>query len=81
MNKGEGKMIQTIKRAISKENEYFLIIYLAPEGTITQRKIKILKVKEEKVIAYCYLRKGVRTFQLEQILGLEEVADVKARVI
>ena len=38
---------------------------------ITQRKVKILKIKEDDIEAYCYLRKQIRHFKKENILAAQ----------
>ena len=45
------------------------IIYESQSKQLTQRKIKILEIQDDKIKAYCYLRDQVRTFQLDQILS------------
>ncbi|RWZ60403.1 hypothetical protein EQV77_03670 [Halobacillus fulvus] len=46
------------------------MIYLTNEGTATQRIIRVMKVKESHIIAYCFLKKEVRTFKKENILSI-----------
>jgi len=38
---------------------------------ITQRKIKVLKIKDNDIEAYCYLRHGIRHFRKDNILAVE----------
>ncbi|WP_223700626.1 hypothetical protein [Sutcliffiella deserti] len=49
------------------------IIYMAKNGTITQRNITILKLTNLSVIAYCHLRKTNRTFLYENILSFAPI--------
>jgi len=46
------------------------IIYESKSQVMSKRTIHILGIKDEYVIAYCYLRKGVRRFNQQRILGL-----------
>ncbi|GAA0336900.1 hypothetical protein GCM10008967_29020 [Bacillus carboniphilus] len=46
------------------------IIYESKSHTYTQRKIKIMDIQDERVVAYCFLRDQIRTFNLEQILSV-----------
>ncbi|GGH81074.1 hypothetical protein JOD43_002429 [Pullulanibacillus pueri] len=54
------------------------IIYLDASNSMSQRKIRIIKQNASLVIAYCYTRKQIRTFYIENILGWKRVK--KARV-
>lgn len=56
-----------------KENDVVDMIYLAKDGAISQRRIKVLQVGEASFRAYCYLRKSNRTFRLDTILALVHV--------
>ena len=45
------------------------LIYMAKDGVISKRSIKILPVGDVSFSAYCYLRKSNRTFKIDNILG------------
>lgn len=45
-----------------------VIVYMTGHE-ISQRKIHILTLTETSIKAYCYLRKGVRTFKRDSILA------------
>jgi len=47
------------------------IIYEAKSGRISKRTIHVLAVKKDHVLAYCYLRNGVRSFRKQNILAFE----------
>ena len=38
---------------------------------ITQRKVKVLKMKDDDIEAFCYLRKQIRHFKKENILAAQ----------
>ncbi|MCG1020178.1 hypothetical protein [Sutcliffiella horikoshii] len=44
------------------------MIYMAKNGAITQRNIMVLEVKEQSIVAFCYLRQMKRTFLLQNML-------------
>ncbi|UFU01244.1 hypothetical protein KO561_10005 [Radiobacillus kanasensis] len=46
------------------------MIYVAKNGSFTQRKVKIIGITDTQIYAYCHLRKQVRTFLLDQILAI-----------
>ncbi|MCM3110697.1 hypothetical protein [Lederbergia lenta] len=58
-----------LKRAAGTETKLEMI-YLSNDGTVSQRIIKVLKVTDESVKAYCYYRKRFRSFKLENILSV-----------
>ncbi|TCT25506.1 hypothetical protein EDD68_10359 [Melghiribacillus thermohalophilus] len=45
------------------------IMYMSKNGEITKRRIKIYGENRERIFAYCYLRKGFRSFNKDQILA------------
>lgn len=45
------------------------IIYMADNGSITQRSIIIYEINETKVKAWCLLRHEKRTFKMDNILS------------
>lgn len=45
------------------------IIYVSAENQLSQRIIRVLKVNEEKILAYCYSKRMVRTFTVSGILS------------
>lgn len=49
------------------------MIYLAKDGEVSQRRIKVLQINEELFRAYCYLRRSNRTFKIDNILALVPV--------
>ncbi|WP_442598690.1 WYL domain-containing protein [Neobacillus sp. D3-1R] len=51
------------------------MIYLSKNGAISQRKIRVVDLKEDRVKAYCFLRKGYRIFCLSNILSVSPIQD------
>ncbi|SNZ10257.1 hypothetical protein SAMN05421503_1645 [Terribacillus aidingensis] len=47
------------------------MIYMAKDGSVTKRRIKIDLITETAVTGYCYLRKQQRTFRLDHILAMQ----------
>ncbi|MCA0969046.1 hypothetical protein LCM20_00415 [Halobacillus litoralis] len=46
------------------------IIYVSKSGDVTQRTIRVVRIREDHVAAYCFERREVRTFRRENILSL-----------
>lgn len=57
------------------------MMYLASDGSITKRRIKVLQVGEVSFRAYCYLRKSKRTFTIDNVLALVPVIHKESVVI
>ncbi|GIN92154.1 hypothetical protein J22TS1_32050 [Siminovitchia terrae] len=55
------------RAAMSKGNVE--IIYLSMNRQLTQRIIKVLSISQNAMYAYCYQRKSIRTFKIENILS------------
>jgi len=55
-------------------NKVVEIIYIDRFGELSQRYIRVIASKEDRLIAYCYTKKKVRVFLLENILGTKRVA-------
>ncbi|SHJ13723.1 hypothetical protein [Lutispora thermophila] len=63
-------MIEHILKASLERGRVITIIYNGESG-ISGRNIKVLEFKGDKVKAYCYLRKQIRYFKIENILSAE----------
>ena len=69
-------MKEIIQRAM-KDKRILEIVYIAKDGTISQRSIRVLSLKGEVVIAYCFLRGKKRMFQIGQFLAAYPVKDLR----
>ena len=66
----------------SMERNYILdMMYMAKDGAISKRRIKVMQVGEVSFRAYCYLRKSNRTFKIDNILALVPVTSRERMVI
>jgi len=61
-------MINHILKASKESGRTITIIYSGSTG-ISERNIKVLDIIEDRVIAYCYLRRQVRYFKTGNILS------------
>lgn len=62
------ELIQSIER-----NQTLDMIYMAKNGEISKRRIKVLQVGGTSFKAYCFLRKTERTFRIDYVLALVPV--------
>ncbi len=73
-------MREKLGRAV-RYSETIDMMYLAKDGSITKRKIKVLQVGESSFRAYCHLRKSKRTFAIDNVLALVPVIEREKAVI
>ena len=58
----------------SMERNYRVeIVYLAKDGAVSKRKVKVIQVSDKSFRGYCYLRKSSRTFKYDNILAMMPV--------
>ncbi|GIO18175.1 hypothetical protein J18TS1_12750 [Oceanobacillus oncorhynchi subsp. incaldanensis] len=55
------------------EKEKIMIYYIDSKGKVSQRIIRVVDIDDKRVLAYCYYRKQVRNFKLENILSCGQV--------
>ncbi|WKA55154.1 transcriptional regulator [Planococcus shixiaomingii] len=53
-----------------KHQQLIEMMYMANDGSISKRRIKILKISGDTFQAYCFLRNEKRTFKVENVLSL-----------
>ncbi|WP_440894987.1 hypothetical protein ACS127_10460 [Amphibacillus sp. Q70] len=46
-----------------------MIYYIDSKEKVSQRVVRIVSMDNKKVLAYCYYRRQVRSFKLENILS------------
>ncbi len=49
------------------------IIYLNQNGELSQRKIRLLSVKDGKIRVYCFKRRATRYFSVGNVLAMRPV--------
>lgn len=57
-----------------RHGERIEIIYINKEGEFSQRHIRVIVQRDEKLFAYCYTKKKIRTFNIENILATKKVS-------
>jgi predicted DNA-binding transcriptional regulator YafY len=62
-------MLGLFKRSIESKQK-IIIFYIDSENKITERYIRVLQINEKSILAYCYYRRKVRTFNMENILSV-----------
>lgn len=56
-----------------RRNEIIEVIYLDSEGKLTQRHIRVIAQRENKLLAYCFSKKKIRSFHTANILATKKV--------
>mgnify|MGYP001025034413 CR=1 FL=1 len=61
-------MLGLFKRSIESKQK-IIIFYIDSENKVTERYIRVLRIDKDSILAYCFFRKQVRTFNMENILS------------
>ncbi|ANU09017.1 hypothetical protein A1A1_06697 [Planococcus antarcticus DSM 14505] len=64
-----------------KYQQFVDMVYMANDGTISKRRINILKVSGDSFQAYCFLRRKKRTFKIDNVLSLIPVIHKERQII
>ncbi|MCG7346093.1 transcriptional regulator [Sporosarcina sp. ACRSL] len=57
------------------------MMYMAADGSISGRRIRVIQVGEVSFRAYCYLRKSKRTFTIDNVLALVPVSHKERMIV
>ncbi|MEC1180369.1 transcriptional regulator [Metasolibacillus meyeri] len=57
------------------------IMYISKDGRITKRRVKVLKLINDKFQAYCFTRQSKRTFMIDNLLAIAPVVKKEHEVI
>lgn len=64
-----------------KHQQLITMMYMAKDGTITKRRMKLLSMNQTTFQAYCFTRKAKRTFCIDQVLAVVPVVKHERQVI
>ncbi|MDY0404960.1 hypothetical protein P5G51_005695 [Virgibacillus sp. 179-BFC.A HS] len=62
-------MYNQLKKALNTK-QTMMMFYQDKQGKVTQRFIRVLDIKDDYIVAYCFWRKKVRTFSITGILSI-----------
>lgn len=57
-----------------QRNKIVDIMYMAKDGAITKRRLKLVSIAGESMQAYCFMRHAKRTFIIDNVLAIAPVA-------
>ena len=66
------KMYDYVLKTSLAAHKIITIMY-QKDTEITQRNIKVLRINDKDIEAYCYLRHSIRHFKIENILAAEGI--------
>ncbi|SIT18055.1 hypothetical protein, partial [Virgibacillus pantothenticus] len=61
-------MLGLFKNSLDNKQK-LIIFYIDSDNKVTERYIRVIEIKENSILAYCFYRKQVRTFNMENILS------------
>lgn len=65
-------MLGLFKNSLDNKQK-LIIFYIDSDNKVTERYIRVLEIKGNSTLAYCYYRRKVRTFNMENILSAGKV--------
>lgn len=65
-------MLYSIEKAW-KYGELVDVMYMAKDGTISKRRLRILAIHGKTFVAHCFLRNSKRTFLMDHVLAIVPV--------
>lgn len=57
------------------------MMYMAKDGTVSKRRIKIIKIVGNSFQAYCFTRQAKRTFMIDSVLAVVPVIHMDRSVV
>lgn len=66
---------------VAERNQLVDMMYIDKNSKISKRRIKVVKVLEDKFTAYCFTKHSPRTFVIENVLALMPVARREREVV
>ncbi|MFJ7408057.1 MULTISPECIES: transcriptional regulator [unclassified Lysinibacillus] len=64
-----------------QRNQFLNMMYLAKDGTVSKRRIKIIKIVGNSFEAYCFKRKAKRIFMIDSVLAVVPVIQSERSVV
>ena len=52
-----------------QQKEKIMIFYIDNSNNVTQRIVRVISINADSIVAFCFYRKKVRTFKLNNILS------------
>ncbi|SFG14675.1 hypothetical protein SAMN05216353_1259 [Halobacillus alkaliphilus] len=65
-------------RSLDK-NEKLVVIYMDSRGEVSQRFIRVMDLRADDILVYCFAREKVRTLKKDRILSVFPASTVKRK--
>lgn len=56
-----------------QRNQFLNMMYMSKDGTVSKRRVKIIKIAGDSFQAYCFTRQAKRTFMIGSVLAVVPV--------
>lgn len=56
-----------------QHNQLLNMMYMAKDGTVSKRRVKVIKIVGDSFQAYCFTRQAKRTFMIDSVLAVVPV--------
>ncbi len=64
-----------------QRNQIVNMMYIAKDGSITKRRIKVIKIVGDSFQAYCFTRQAKRTFMINSVLAVVPIIHKERSVV
>lgn len=75
-----GMMKEQLIKAMQR-NQFLNMMYLAKDGNVSKRRIKVIKIAGNSFQAYCFTRCAKRTFMIDSVLAVVPVINKERTVV
>jgi predicted DNA-binding transcriptional regulator YafY len=64
-----------------QRNQIVNMMYIVKNGSITKRRVKVIKIIGYSFQAYCFIRKAKRTFMIDSVLTVVPIIHKERSVV
>ena len=64
-----------------QRNQLLNMMYMAKDGNVSKRRIKIIKIVGDSIQAYCFTRQAKRTFMIDNVLAVVPISHKDRSVV
>ncbi|MFJ3390533.1 transcriptional regulator [Lysinibacillus sp. NPDC086135] len=64
-----------------QRNQFLNMMYMAKDGNVSKRRIKIIKIVGDSFQAYCFQKQAKRTFMIVSVLAVVPIIQREREVV
>ncbi|MEK5332027.1 transcriptional regulator [Lysinibacillus sp. FSL W8-0992] len=64
-----------------QRNQVVNMMYIAKDGSVTKRRVKVIKIIGDSFQAYCFTRQAKRTFMIDSVLAVVPIIHKERSVV